>query len=57
MPLQGLCRRESKEDSLEDSLLCWLVAALLPAHPFDKIRDQFVDALRLSPQAFRQLAQ
>lgn len=53
MPLQGLCRRESKEDFL----LCRLVAALLPAHLFDKIRDQFVDALRLSPQAFRQLAQ
>lgn len=53
MPLQGLCRR----DSQEDFLLCLLVAGLLPAHLFDKIRDQFVDAQHLSPQAFRQLAQ
>jgi len=53
MPLQGLCRRDSEEDFLP----CLLVAGLLPAHLFDKIRDQFVDAQRLSPQAFRQLAQ
>lgn len=53
MPLQGLCRR----DSQEDFLLCLLVAGLLPAHLFDKIRNQFMDTLRLNPQAFRQLAQ